>query len=97
MSYYVLFIFLFFIVVVLIIVLLATFFILIVVVASLNSIVLVVVGCGSWSADRRAGRRYVILVDFGLRVEWLIVRAGIAVVVAGHDVYGVGGKSGALE
>jgi hypothetical protein len=93
-AYYILFIFLIFVVVIIIFVLFATF-LLIVVVA--NRIILIIVGRRCWPAWRRAGRRYVIFVDFLLRVEWLIVRARIAVVVARHDVDDVGGKSGALD
>lgn len=93
-SYYVLFIFLIFIVVVIVVVLFTAFLLLLVV--AFDRVILVIVGCGSWSAWRRAGRRHVIFVDFGLRVEWLIVRTRITVVVAGHDVNDSGGKSGVL-
>jgi hypothetical protein len=77
----------------------AFFVILVIVVASLGYIVLIVLVCGSWPAHRCAGSRYVIFVDFGHRVEWLIIRARVAVVVARHGAVdaGVGGESGARE
>jgi hypothetical protein len=94
-AYDILFIFLVFVVVVVIIILLPTF--LFIVVVAFNRIIFIVVGRRCWPAWRRAGCRYVIFVDFLLRVEWLVIRARIAIVVAGHDVDGIGGKSGALE
>jgi hypothetical protein len=75
------------------------FIILVIVVASLGYIVLIVLVCGSWPAHRCAGGWYVIFVNFGHRVEWLIIRARVAVVVARHGAVnaGVGGESGARE
>jgi hypothetical protein len=74
-------------VLVVIFVLLCAFFfiILVIVVASLGYIiVLIILVCGSWPAHRCAGGWYVIFVNFGHRVEWLIVGARVAVVVARH-------------